>query len=178
MFRWMMGLALLLVVASLGLAAWRMAGVDASDHAGRRDGGLHPGGTMQAQRFDYTEVQHGTPLYRLSGEEMHDEAGALGAMRVAAVRVIKLKKVELSLLQPKVAGWLLTAEQGQWVAGSRQLSLWGDVRGVRKQGGSLRAGRVLVDPRSGAVTLQDGYQLDVGGHHERGITTELSDPVR
>jgi len=129
---------------------------------------------MQTEDFHYTELQHGVAIYHLSGAQMHDESGRLGDLRVAAMRVIKIKKVQLELLQPKVAGWVFVAEHGQMVAGNQQLSLWGNVRGQRKGGGTLRAGRLLVDPRSGSVKLQDGFVLDSNNRHERGIATALN----
>ncbi|MDX8413619.1 MAG: LPS export ABC transporter periplasmic protein LptC [Mariprofundales bacterium] len=130
--------------------------------------------SMQANQFRYTELNHGKVIYHLSGEKMHEEAGRLGDLRVAALRVIKLENVQLELLQPKVSGWMLTAEHGELMAGNRQLSLWGNVHGQRKRGESFRAGRLLVDPQSGSVQLQDGFVLDVGDRHERGIATKLN----
>jgi len=130
--------------------------------------------TIQVEHFRYTELQKGVPIYYLLGEQMHDESARFGDLRVAVMRVIHIKGVQLELLQPNVAGWLFMADHGQLLAGNRQLSLWGNVHGHRRQGGTLRAGRLLVDPRSGVVTLRGGYVLDVGNQHERGVAIELS----
>jgi len=132
---------------------------------------VHDG--MQANQFRYTELINGVAVYHLSGQQMHDEVGKLGDMRVAILRIVKIKGVHLELLQPKVAGWVLTAAHGELISGNRKLSLWGSVRGERKGGGTLQAGRLLVDPRRGKVQLQGGFVLDVGQRHERGIATAL-----
>jgi len=159
---------LLAVMAILAVAArmWFQPSVRLEKHA-VNDG-------MQANQFRYTELINGVPVYHLSGQQMHDEAGKLGDMRVAVLRVVKIEKVQLALLQPKVAGWVLTAAHGELISGNRKLSLWGSVRGERKGGGTLQAGRLLVDPRRGKVQLQGGFVLDVGQRHERGIATELN----
>jgi len=168
---WGKWLVLLVTVLTLAVAVWK-AGFQPSILP-QREGGVIGDSTIKAEDFHYTELQRGTPIYHLTGQKMQDGAGQIGALRVAAMRVVKIEKVQLALLQPKVAGWLLTTAHGQWVAGNRQLSLWGNVRGKKKGGGSLRAGRIMVSPRMGRVELQDGFVLDVGSRHARGIAMEL-----
>jgi len=168
-FRWIKWLALFLVIASLGLAIWRMIGVKTADVSQQQ----LPVASINAEQFQYTEMKAGKVIYRLSGVKMHDETGKLGAMRVAVMRVIKIEQVQLELLQPNVSGWVLTADHGELLAGNHQLSLRGHVRGKRNQNETLRAGSVLVNPQQGVIKLQDGFVLDVGNQHRRGIAMEL-----
>ncbi|MDQ6964923.1 MAG: LPS export ABC transporter periplasmic protein LptC [Mariprofundales bacterium] len=171
MSRWISLSVLLTVLAVVGVAValWRDPLLPQPQQVAVTSSG------MEIHQFHYTELYNGEVIYRLTGEQMHDEVGRLGSVRVAALRVIKLERVRLELLQPKVAGWVLLAEHGELLSGTRELSLWGGVHGYRRGDGNLRAGRLLVDPHSGRVVLQGGYVLNVGKRYERGTSTELSD---
>ncbi len=129
---------------------------------------------MAMEGFRYSEYWQGKPAYLLTGQRMHDESARLGDLRIAALRVMHIRKPVIMLLQPGFAsGWQLQANQGRMIAGKKQLTLQGEVRGSNTNGGRLWANSAVIDSQHGTVQLRNGFELSMPGRHERGSQTTL-----
>jgi len=165
--------ALLIAVSALIASVWMLAVPEKHIGLADKTGMGAPGELIRAQGFHYTEYIDGKTAYQLSGDEIHDEHGRIGSLRISVIKVVFVQRPKLNIFAGAGKGWTLTAAVGKMVASQKKLTLTGDVRGQNANGGTLQANKAMVDMRLGSIQLKDGYELKTRWRNEHGVLTSL-----